>query len=152
MDKRILAVLLALGVTPGALAQDTSGNSSNGSIVIPAASLKLHALTKLILQKLKEQGALTIMQSEAGVHVIILGDKLDDEFFMYLSQLKNVSIVEGSKELVVSDQLAAALATFGELTDVLPQNEDEELVRELQKKMGTDLDKTLKQFAGASFA
>lgn len=154
MDNRMIMLLLALGVSPTTYATDTipATESATPGVVLSVNHLRLHFQTQLILQKLKERGALSAIETENGVHLVILGEKLDQEFFNYLSHLQNVTLIEGSKELIISDGLTAAMAVSGELNDILPENDEALLLKELQEKMGTDLDKTLKDHAAASFA
>lgn len=156
MDNRIITLLLALGVSPSithAVDILPTPNSDLPKLVIPQSKLSLHQQTQIILQLLKDKGALSIVENENGVHLVIEGDKLDDSFFVYISQFKNVTPIEGTRELAISDSLAAAMAASGELKDVLPKDiDDEELLRELQEKMGPDLDESIKYHSGASFA
>ena len=151
MNNRIIMLLLALGVCPTTYAQDASStDKQTGQLVIPTKNLHLHMMTKLILQRLKDMGALSILEDQDGPKVVILGDRLDDEFFAYLSHFKNVTQVENSKELVISDSLAAALSAFGELNDV--EDKDEVLLKKLQSKIGPQLDETLKLCSATSFS
>lgn len=155
MDNRIMTLMLALGVSPGLLAAEASFASDivTSGVVLPMSNLRLHFKTKLILEKLKEREAISLHTDEMkGAQLIIHGEKLDDEFFGFLSKLKNVKKPDEGKDLVVSDGVAAAMSKFGELNDLINSSRDEALLEELQKKMGTDLDKVLRLGSAGSFS
>ena len=154
MDNRFLSLLLAMGVSPGVYAGPVAPGEGvpSESVRIPVGSLRLHYETKLILAKLKESGALSIVESPNGPHVIIHGDRIDKDFYEFLSAKRNVTKAETSHDLIISDSLAAALSAFGELNDITPSVDDQKLLEELQNKIGTGLDESMKTAVAGSFA
>lgn len=155
MDNRIITLLLALGVSPAATyAADLPSQDGDDpqNLVISVNNLRLHFQTQIILQRLKEKGALSIIDDQGDARLVINGDRLDEKFFNFLSQLKNVKQSEENRDLVVSDNLAAAFSASGDLNDLIQSSKDEILLEELQKKMGTGLQKELIVACGASFS